>query len=394
MKQACFRRGDPLLVVLLVLTVWFGARAAIGQVPAAMTQSWHSLSWPATGQMWERMGALKAAEAPSVAAISKPFALHLREQAGLGDVAAKTSIAGSIAEKLNSVGLETAAIAPDPVEQLPTGYTERIHDVSGPGKGIGNAAIEQPLVTAPASRLVSEGTLANPVNASPFPKSRYRWTADGWVYVRGGTIRGGANNGGVASYAGYGGSQVGAVLRYALGRGKLDPTAYMRMSGSLGSGVGSYREVSAGVSVRPLASIPLSVAGELRSQQSAVGVTLRPAATIVSHIAPLNLPGGWRAEIYGQAGYVAGKDATAFYDGQATVDHHIGAVGKSGSMRAGAGVWAGGQAGASRIDIGPTASVRLPAGRAAVRVSADWRVQVSGNAQPGSGLAATVAAGF
>ncbi len=388
MKQAYFLRGEPLLVVFLVLLLWSGARAVIGQVPPAMAQSWKAVNLAAAGQLWDRMWTLKTAELVPGKAATSSVASRPIHKADLGGITANTSA-------VPSSGMGLAAITPiedDLLDKAQLATPQVVSSSASPG--LSEEVVPKPGLSPIAPPPISGVTPVSPPNAASVPKSRYRWTADGWVYVRGGATRGGPSGGTVASSAGYGGSQAGAVLRYALGRGKHDPTAFLRMSGSLGSGIGSYRETAAGLAIRPSSAVPLSVMAELRAQQSAAGMTLRPAVTVVTQIAPQKLPGGFQAEIYGQGGYVAGKDATVFYDGQAIVDRPVGGLGKSGTLRAGAGTWVGGQTGASRVDLGPTASARVPAGRGAVRVSVDWRFRVAGNAQPGSGLAATVAAGF
>lgn len=388
MQQSYYRRGQPLLVVIMVLTLWSGARAALGQVPPAMAQSWRAVNLSAAGQLWDRMWTLKAAELLPTTPSSLPPTLSSRGTGGPALITGGTSASPGSDRGVAEATLIETGTAEEVESGLPQVATALVVPDAGHAARDGAVSLAASSVSAPG------GAPVLPTNAARTPKPRYRWTADGWVYVRGGASTSGPVGGTVASYAGYGGSQAGAVLRYALGRGKHDPTAFLRMSGSLGSGIGSYRETAAGISVRPLPSVPVSVMAELRSQQSAAGLTVRPAATVVTHIPPQKLPNEFQAELYGQAGYVAGKGATAFYDGQAVVDRPMGGLGKSGSLRAGAGVWAGGQAGASRVDLGPTASARLPAGRANVRLSVDWRFRVAGNAQPGSGLAATVAAGF
>lgn len=386
------RRGEPLLVLILLIMLWIGARAAIGRVPPAMTESWRSVDLSAAQNLWVRMWTLKAAEfIPSKARLLSG-ASQFQAEEGQGRVAAVTSLAEGMDAPLPARStFQTELVAEPQSGQQQSALN--FSDVAGAVSG-------SELIKNDFSSRTSGGEPLRSTQPPSVPKSRYRWTADGWVYVRGGVTRAGPNGGTVASYAGCGGSQAGAVLRYALGQGAHDPIAFLRMSGSLGNGAGSYREMAAGLSVRPSSAIPLAIMAEVRSQQSAAGVTLRPAATVVTQLPPQRLPGGFQAEVYGQGGYVAGKGATAFYDGQVVVDRPLRDLGplrdwgKSGALRVGAGAWAGGQAGASRLDLGPTASARLPAGRGAVRLSVDWRFRVAGNAEPGSGLAATVAAGF
>ena len=58
----------------------------------------------------------------------------------------------------------------------------------------------------------------------------------------------------------------------------------------------------------------------------------------------------------------------------------------------GAALWGAAQPGASRLDLGPDLSVRLPV--AHLRLSADWRFRIAGDAAPGSGPALTLGADF
>jgi hypothetical protein len=58
---------------------------------------------------------------------------------------------------------------------------------------------------------------------------------------------------------------------------------------------------------------------------------------------------------------------------------------------AGFGVWGGGQPGLYRVDAGPRLTMRV---RKNLRVHADWRQRLAGNARPGSGPALTLAGDF
>lgn len=134
--------------------------------------------------------------------------------------------------------------------------------------------------------------------------------------------------------------------------------------------------------------------GEARVQQSGSATRVRPGLAIVTGLPPVELGSGWRGEVYVQAGYVGGRDATGYFDGQVRVDRRIVGADDAIQVRAGAGAWTGGQEDAQRFDLGPTASARIPVDGATARVSVDWRFRVAGNAAPGSGPAVTVAAGF
>ena len=133
---------------------------------------------------------------------------------------------------------------------------------------------------------------------------------------------------------------------------------------------------------------------ELRLSDQSGATRLRPAALLVTELAPIDLPHETRAEFYGQAGYVGGRNATAFADGQARVDKRIAQFGGA-ELRAGAGAWAGAQKGAARLDAGPSAVLGLPFGTSgSARLGLDWRMRVAGDARPGSGVALTLSAGF
>jgi len=225
-----------------------------------------------------------------------------------------------------------------------------------------------------------------------------RWSADAWLLLRpdgGGrgfsTMAGGSAL--TSPQASYGASQAGAVLRYRLApQSPVRPTAYLRVASALGSI--RDREAATGVSVRPLAALPVSVAGEVRFRDEAAGVRARPSVLAVTELPLMPLPKGARLEAYAQAGYVAGPGATAFVDGQLHAERKIAHVG-AGELHAGAGAWAAAQKGASRVDIGPSATVGLPlGGTGGARVAVDWRFRVAGNARPSSGPALTLSAGF
>jgi urocanate hydratase len=98
-------------------------------------------------------------------------------------------------------------------------------------------------------------------------------------------------------------------------------------------------------------------------------------------------------ELYAQAGYVGGRYATPFVDGQARIDRGVADVGPA-TLRAGAGAWGGAQKGAARLDIGPSVSVSLQTGRVHSRMAVDYRIRVAGDARPATGPALTISAGF
>jgi hypothetical protein len=223
-----------------------------------------------------------------------------------------------------------------------------------------------------------------------------RWSADGWILWREGgngfNLPGAGLPGASLPSGAYGSSQAGLVLRYRLSPDSGHrPTLYLRASSGLYRPRGE--ELALGLALRPLPKLPVALMAEGRVTRTASGDVIRPAFAAVTELPPLPLPLGLRGEAYGQAGWVGGKDKTPFIDGQARLDK---AVVRSGNaeLRLGAGAWGGAQKGASRLDMGPSATFDLPVGRVNTRLSADYRFRVTGDAAPGSGAAITFSAGF
>lgn len=254
-----------------------------------------------------------------------------------------------------------------------------------------------PTPPTPSTPAVPEPSLAQDAAPGPPPGAIWvpiyqppRWTGDGWVLVRGGGKT--ASAGGFAAPT-YGASQAGAVLRYRLApMSEHAPAVYLRASAALNGS--REREVAAGLSLRPIGDFPLVAAVEGRVNDQPGGTSVRPSAFAYTELPPVRLPMKLRAEIYAQAGYVGGNFATGYVDGQVRVDRRVGQAGR-GELRLGGSVWGGAQKGASRVDIGPSATYTLPIGATAgARLSADWRFRISGNAEPESGPALTLSAGF
>ena len=225
-----------------------------------------------------------------------------------------------------------------------------------------------------------------PVEAKP-----RRWSADAWALLRGNGAGPLANG---ALPATYGASQAGAILRYRLAMlGGHRPEVYMRSTATLQQ-VQSETAAAIGLSARPLAALPVITAVEMRLTEQAGQRRVQPVAMAITALPPFPLPAGLRGEAYAQAGYVAAKYATPFVEGQMRADHGLFRLGAIES-RIGGGVWGGIQKGAGRIDAGPSATVTLPLKRGVnARVGVDWRFRVAGYAQPGSGPAVTLSAGF
>ncbi len=227
--------------------------------------------------------------------------------------------------------------------------------------------------------------------AEPAPAKPRRWSADAWALLRRDGTGAPASPG--ALPATYGASQAGAVLRYRLSlASRYRPTAYMRTTSTLGL----MQETSAalGLSARPLPGLPVIAAVEARLTDQGGKRRFQPAAMAVTQLPWFALPAGFRGEAYAQAGYVAGRYATPFADGQFRADRPLVTLGKI-ETRLGAGVWGGAQKGAGRLDAGPSASIAMPLARGTSgRVALDWRFRLVGKAVPDSGPAVTLSAGF
>jgi hypothetical protein len=74
-------------------------------------------------------------------------------------------------------------------------------------------------------------------------------------------------------------------------------------------------------------------------QQGSDTLRLRPAAAVVSELAPFRLPFDAVGEVYGQAGFVGGRDATGFFDAQATATRAVLNLGSEAELDIGAGLW-------------------------------------------------------
>ena len=115
---------------------------------------------------------------------------------------------------------------------------------------------------------------------------------------------------------------------------------------------------------------------------------MRPAILAVTELGKVRFPLGFTGEGYAQGGWVGGRYATLFADGQARITRAV-PVGRV-NIAVGAGVWGGAQKFAERVDVGPTIALAT----AHSRLSLDYRAKVTGNASPGDGLALTLSTGF
>lgn len=376
MMRANTRRGQPLIALAVLLTGWVAVRAAIWQPPFALPEQ--DVAKPAT--LFAKVQQVQRS-AGGMATSATAGQLATDE---LSDAAAQPSAPTN----WPLAPLPNQSAAPAVVPPLPAPVPARI---AAGHQLLWLAALSQ-LPLPPEMAALQNGTPTRQ-GVTPFPyrapEASRRWSVDGWILWRQGGA--GMTSSGMAP-ASYGASQAGAVIRYRLAPGSAHrPTLYLRASTALRQP--RDEEAAIGFAARPLAGIAVAATAELRATHLANGVALRPAVALISEFPPLKLPLGMRAEAYGQAGYVMGKGATAFVDGQLRIDRPLVKLGRA-ELRAGGGAWGGAQGGAARADVGPSATLGVPLGTGGARVAVDWRFRIAGNAAPSSGPAITLSAGF
>ncbi|CAN5432203.1 hypothetical protein BH09PSE4_BH09PSE4_21980 [soil metagenome] len=211
------------------------------------------------------------------------------------------------------------------------------------------------------------------------PPATSRWSVSVWTMLRDGHGIGAALSG-----SQLGGAQAGARIAYALG-----DASRWSLVGRFATPLGSRgREAALGLEWRP-PRLPLRIIAERRFQLD--GGRGGTGLGIVGGINPTGLARGIVIEGYGQAGAIYRQDVEVYVDGAVRISHPI-ALALRPTL--GVGAWGGAQRGASRLDIGPSLGLAVPAGRHALRLSLDWRQRVAGGARPGSGPALTLGADF
>lgn len=189
----------------------------------------------------------------------------------------------------------------------------------------------------------------------------------------------------------YGGSQAGGILSFRLaGDHSRNISVYSRFSSSLAADRTS--EIAIGSKLRPIKGLPISLYAEKRFLEGLNGKG-GVAVFAAGGTGPDKIAQNLFLETYGQAGYVFREEGSYFFDGSAAIKKRLAST-SSGQISLGGAVWAGGQEGAQRLDIGPRLDIDVPLARAATRISVDWRQRVAGNAEPNSGLAISLSASF
>ena len=179
-----------------------------------------------------------------------------------------------------------------------------------------------------------------------------------------------------------GGSQAGSRFLWRFDRRFA---ASLRTSAPIG-GVQRTAELAAGLRWQPSRHVPVALTIERRQSfgrdKGRSGFALFAEGGVYDRpiFAAFNL------DAYLQAGVVGVRDHALFVDGSATLTRPVWR-----QLSAGIGVWGGAQPGLARLDAGPRLSLRL--GRS-MRVHADYRQRLLGQAAPGSGPVLTIAGDF
>jgi hypothetical protein len=165
-------------------------------------------------------------------------------------------------------------------------------------------------------------------------------------------------------------------------------TALMPQGRSARSQAMAGGEGAIGISWQPLGALPVRLLAERRQR---IGPALgggRDAFALMAEggVYQRPVPFGLTLDGYGQAGVVGAMRRDLFADGALTATYPF-----MPRFAIGGGMWGGIQPGLSRFDAGPRLSYQL---RPGLRAHVDYRFRVTGKADPPSGPALTLAAGF
>lgn len=391
------RRGQPIVALAAMLCLWTAGRVIAVALPVAGPEQ-QVPEWLATPAIDQAPAQATTAAAPVRARGSSPVGSSAAQSASAPFARPLPLPAQSpLLKNPNSAGQAAPLATPVVAPAIPSALPEPSPVPSAMRPNPTLAGGHQLLFLAALSQIpLPEGLLAArsaPPQPATRPKSATpqaaRWSGDGWLLLR----RGGGAPALATIGGSYGASQAGMVLRYRLDRTSPHrPALYLRASAALDGS--REQEAALGLAVRPISRVPVLAMAEARAVRTPTGTRLRPAAALVTELPLATLPLGFRAEAYGQAGWVGGTGATGFVDGQLRIDRPL-AKFAGGDLSAGGGLWGGAQKGASRLDAGPSARLTLhPTRQSTVRVAADWRFRVAGKAAPQSGPAITLSAGF
>lgn len=369
----------PVRFIGLALFAWVGVRAAsLGLLPG-MT----ALVPPASAQPLPRASAAMV----STPATSPSFAEQEAAALSAGPYGYPPAAYAYSPQSYGSPPIRPIYIAPPgwsapPVRYAPAAYASQSawdQVMPTPAAPERWAELEPlpfavPESTAPARRAS--------LPAPPPPPARLdRLQLSSWAL-----LRNGLGNSSLAPGGTLGGSQVGARLTY-----KFTPkiAASLRFSSS----AGGVRDAEAAASFRwqPFASVPVTLNLERREALGRWGGRSAFAAYLEGGLYQKPIALGFDLDAYAQAGLVGVNSRDWFADGSAALTRPIWR-----GLSGGVGLWAGGQRNGPdgalyRVDGGPRLSLAV---RRNLRVHADYRQRIAGDALPRSGPALTIAGDF
>ncbi|WP_375272916.1 hypothetical protein [Sphingomonas sp.] len=242
----------------------------------------------------------------------------------------------------------------------------------------GSLAAFRPLDQPPEQSGAAIGIQAAQPVATALP-TRARWSGSAWAFVRG---TGAA--GGVATPQ-LGGSQIGARVAYRLdSAGRV--AAVARAAAATGV---RQQEAAVGVEWQPTRA-PIRIVAEQRI--GIANIRGGPALGLVGGVSALPLGAGLRVDGYAQGGVIARDRADGYVDGALSIGRTVATRGAR--LELGLGAWGAAQRGASRLDLGPAATLVLPVDGRGIRAGVQWRERIAGNARPGSGAVLSLGADF
>ncbi|WP_265528346.1 hypothetical protein [Sphingomicrobium marinum] len=303
---------------------------------------------------------VQAAKAPRPATtVYVPYPVYIEHSA---DAVASPPTVAAFARP---AGMARAMVSPPPraraVDPMP--WT-----LSAGGRPISIVATALP---PPRPAPVSPGAPA--VAPPPFD----RWQLSGW-----GLFRDDAPGQSLAAAGALGGSQAGARLLYRVDQNfAVSARASAPANRDIDGG-----EVALGVRFTPFTGIPLSLTAERRQGIGDSGGRNDFALFAEAGVWDRSIAADVKANAYIQGGAVGIEERNLFVDGALTLTRPLIA-----NVDGGLGIWGGAQPGLSRLDVGPRLSMPLYGG---VKLHLDWRQQVAGNADPGSGPVVSLGADF
>lgn len=211
------------------------------------------------------------------------------------------------------------------------------------------------------------------------PETSRRWSGSAWLLLR----RDGGSS--LAPGGTLGGSQAGVRLTYRVNDDSRRPLA-LSTRAYVPLRRFAAAEAAIGLDWRPSGPVPVHLLVERRQRLGREG---RSAFALTAYGGgSVRLGGGWRLEGYGQAGVVGMRSRDLFVDGSARLLRSFGPV------EAGGAVWGAAQPGATRLDAGPQLALPVSVAGASLRLSAEYRFRIAGDARPASGPVLTLGVDF